>query len=84
MRREREEEGSFYVNYKTPLPENTEAIMRVQLVGIEWRKVSLKARLESKDGKVVYSEATALYIVDRSLKKMNLGPELNELIEQTA
>jgi acyl-coenzyme A thioesterase PaaI-like protein len=65
--------ANLSVNYKSPLPEGTEAILRVFLDRIEGRKVFLWARLESADGGTVYSEATALYIVDRRLKKMKLG-----------
>ena len=72
--------ANLNVNYKTPLPENSEAVIRVFLESIEGRKVKLRARLESKDGTVVYSDATALYIVDRSLTKMKLGPELDKLV----
>jgi len=75
--------ANLSVNYRTPLPENTEAVMRVTLDKIERRKVMLKARLESKDGEIMYSEATALYIIDKSMKKMKLGPELTKFIDES-
>ena len=45
------------------------------------RKVLLKGRLESPDGKTVYSEATALYIVDRSMTKMKIEDDLKDFVD---
>ena len=50
--------------------------MRISLVKVDRRKVFLKGRLTSVDGETLYSEAEALYIIDRSMKKLKLGEEM--------
>ena len=72
--------ANLSVNYRSPLPEKSDAVMRIKLEGIEGRKVKLVGRLESLDGKVLYSEATALYVIDRRMKKLPLGPDLEKLV----
>mmetsp|Transcript_21523 Transcript_21523/g.44881 ORF Transcript_21523/g.44881 Transcript_21523/m.44881 type:complete len:233 (-) Transcript_21523:47-745(-) len=73
--------ANLNINYRSPLPEKSKAVMRIKLDKIERRKVMLKGRLESHDGKVVYSEATALYIVDRSMTKMKIEEDLKDFVE---
>jgi len=69
------------INYRSPLPESSEAVMRVKLVGVERRKVFLKGTLESPDGKTVYSEAEALYVIDKSMKRLKLGEEMGDAFD---
>jgi len=73
--------ANLNINYRSPLPESSTAVMRIHLEKIERRKVLLKGRLESRDGKTVYSEATALYIIDRSMTKMRLEKELAAFVD---
>jgi acyl-coenzyme A thioesterase PaaI-like protein len=65
--------ANLTVNYRNPLPENSEAVIRVFVKSVEGRKVHLVGRLESEDGQTLYSEASALYIIDRSLRKLDIG-----------
>ena len=65
--------ANLSVNYRAPLPEGTDAVMRIYVQGVEGRKVKLVGKLESEDGSKLYSEASALYIIDRSMKKMDVG-----------
>ncbi|GMI57446.1 hypothetical protein TeGR_g2204 [Tetraparma gracilis] len=64
--------ANLTVNYRAPLRENSEAVLKVWLEGIEGRKVKLRGRLQSEGGEVVYSEASALFIIDRSMKKISI------------
>jgi len=68
--------ANLTINYRSPLPQNTDAVMRIFLKEIEGRKVKLVGRLESEDGKTLYSEASALYIIDRSMRKIPMKVSL--------
>jgi len=58
--------ANLNVNYRTPLEEKTHVVMRVYLTKIERRKLFFKARLESIDGEILYSEASSLFIMART------------------
>eukprot|EP00551_Chaetoceros_affinis_P005639 CAMPEP_0203677068 /NCGR_PEP_ID=MMETSP0090-20130426/27003_1 /ASSEMBLY_ACC=CAM_ASM_001088 /TAXON_ID=426623 /ORGANISM="Chaetoceros affinis, Strain CCMP159" /LENGTH=347 /DNA_ID=CAMNT_0050543857 /DNA_START=44 /DNA_END=1088 /DNA_ORIENTATION=+ len=65
--------ANLNVDYRNPLPAESDVVVRIYHDRSEGRKVYLSARMESYDGSVLYSEATALYIklgvqveVDRS------------------
>jgi acyl-coenzyme A thioesterase PaaI-like protein len=57
--------ANLSTNYRKPLEENTRVVLRVKLTKVEGRKMSMYATLTSSDGSVVYSDATALYIIAR-------------------
>jgi len=50
------------VNFRAPLPADSDFVIRVCHDNTEGRKIYLSARLESPDGKILYSEATALFL----------------------
>eukprot|EP00588_Corethron_pennatum_P025243 CAMPEP_0194315850 /NCGR_PEP_ID=MMETSP0171-20130528/12630_1 /TAXON_ID=218684 /ORGANISM="Corethron pennatum, Strain L29A3" /LENGTH=250 /DNA_ID=CAMNT_0039071831 /DNA_START=28 /DNA_END=777 /DNA_ORIENTATION=+ len=55
--------ANLNVNFRSPLPANTDVVIRVYLDRIEKsRKIFLKARMESSDGSILYADATALFI----------------------
>ena len=59
--------ANLNMNLHAPFREGSEAVVRVYLDRIERRKIFFSAVLESKDGSVVYAEATSLFIkVNRS------------------
>jgi len=72
--------ANLNVNYRSPLPQNTKAVIRVKLVEIERRKVKMEGQLTSIDGKTVYAEATALYIIARGFTKLK-SPVFQKMIE---
>jgi acyl-CoA thioesterase FadM len=59
------------VQYRQLLPAGSDAVIRVEVEKIERRKVFLKARIESEDGKKVFSTATALYIMAAHGRKIS-------------
>ena len=59
--------ANLKVDFRAPLREGSEAVVRVYLDRIEGRKIFFSVVLESKDGSVVFAEATSLFIkIDRS------------------
>jgi acyl-coenzyme A thioesterase PaaI-like protein len=54
--------ANLNVNYRTPLSESSEAVLRVYHDGLEGRKIHFSAVLENRDGRIVYAEATSLFI----------------------
>eukprot|EP00985_Skeletonema_marinoi_P032820 scaffold39705_cov329-Skeletonema_marinoi.AAC.1 len=59
--------ANLKIDFRAPFREGSEAVVRVYLDRIEGRKIFFSAVLESKDGSVVYAEATSLFIkVNRS------------------
>jgi len=59
--------ANLKIDFRAPFREGSEAVVRVNLDRMEGRKIFFSANLESKDGLVVYAEATSLFIkVDRS------------------
>eukprot|EP00554_Chaetoceros_debilis_P003747 CAMPEP_0194088020 /NCGR_PEP_ID=MMETSP0149-20130528/27512_1 /TAXON_ID=122233 /ORGANISM="Chaetoceros debilis, Strain MM31A-1" /LENGTH=236 /DNA_ID=CAMNT_0038771577 /DNA_START=453 /DNA_END=1163 /DNA_ORIENTATION=+ len=54
--------ANLNINYRAPLPEETDSVIRVYYDKAEGRKIFLNARMESYDGSILYSEATVLYI----------------------
>lgn len=59
--------ANLKIDFRAPFREGSEAVVRVYLDRIEGRKIFFSANLESKDGSVLYAEATSLFIkVNRS------------------
>ena len=58
--------ANLNVDYRQPVPENTQVIMRVGLQERQDRKLYFVAQITSPDGHVLYVEATSLYIVPRN------------------
>ena len=59
--------ANLKIDFRAPFREGSEAVVRVYLDRMEGRKIVFSANLESKDGSVVYAEASSLFIkVDRS------------------
>ncbi len=59
--------ANLNIDFRAAFREGSEAVVRVYLDRMEGRKIFFSANLESKDGSVVYAEATSLFIkVDRS------------------
>jgi acyl-coenzyme A thioesterase PaaI-like protein len=54
--------ANLKMNFRAPFREGSEAVIRVYLDKIEGRKIFFSAVLESKDGSVVYTDATSLFI----------------------
>jgi acyl-coenzyme A thioesterase PaaI-like protein len=54
--------ANLNVNYRKPLPAETNVVIRVYHEETKGRKVYLSARMESFDGSIVYSDATVLFI----------------------
>jgi acyl-coenzyme A thioesterase PaaI-like protein len=54
--------ANLTVNYRSPLPAGSDVVIRVRHEKTEGRKIYVSARMESHDGSVLYSEATALFI----------------------
>ena len=55
--------ANLNVDFRKPLPSGTRVAIRLYLVKQEGRKMYLRAKMESLDGSVLYSEATSLYIL---------------------
>ena len=58
--------ANLSVNFRAPLPERSEVIIRVFHGGREGRKIRFGAVMESYDGSVVFAEADGLFIATRS------------------
>ena len=59
--------ANLNIDFRAAFREGSEAVVRVYLDRMEGRKIFFSANLESKDGSIVYAEATSLFIkVDRS------------------
>lgn len=59
--------ANLKVDFRAPLREGSEAVVRTYLDRIEGRKIFFSVILENKDGSVVYAEATSLFIkINRS------------------
>jgi acyl-coenzyme A thioesterase PaaI-like protein len=54
--------ANLSVNYRAPLPAESNVVIRVRHESTDGRKIYMSARLESNDGSILYSEATALFI----------------------
>ncbi len=55
------------IDFRAPLNEGSEAVIRVYLDRIEGRKIFFSAVLENKDGSVVYAQARSLFLkIDKS------------------
>jgi acyl-coenzyme A thioesterase PaaI-like protein len=54
--------ANLSVNYRAPLPAESNVVIRVRHENTDGRKITMSARLESHDGSILYSEATALFI----------------------
>ena len=54
--------ASLTVDFRAPLPEGSEAVVRVSLDRREGRKIYFSAVLESPDGGVVFAEARSLFL----------------------
>lgn len=54
--------ANLNINFRAPFREGSEAVVRVYLDKIDGRKIFFSVVLESKDGSVVYAEATSLFI----------------------
>mmetsp|Transcript_29546 Transcript_29546/g.87519 ORF Transcript_29546/g.87519 Transcript_29546/m.87519 type:complete len:371 (-) Transcript_29546:497-1609(-) len=57
--------ANLSVDFRAPLPANTEAILRVNHDRTDGRKLYFSARLESVDGGTLFSEATSLFVIPR-------------------
>lgn len=55
--------ANLNIDFRSPLKEETSVVIRVYHVRTERRKVFFNARMESNDGKILYSEAKALFIM---------------------
>jgi len=54
--------ANLSVNYRAPLPAESNVVIRVRHDNTDGRKIYMSARMESYDGSILYSEATALFI----------------------
>jgi len=54
--------ANLTVNYRAPLPAGSNVVIRVRHEKKVGRKLYFSARMESPDGSILYSEATALFI----------------------
>jgi acyl-coenzyme A thioesterase PaaI-like protein len=54
--------ANLNVNFRKPLPAESDVVIRVYHEKSEGRKIYLSSRMESHDGSVLYAEATALFI----------------------
>lgn len=57
--------ANLSVDFRAPLPADTEAIVRIRHDGTRGRKIYFSARLESADGETLFAEATALFVIPR-------------------
>lgn len=55
--------ANLNVDFRHPLPADSDAVLRVYHDRTDRRKLFMSARLESRDGKVLNSKATSLFIV---------------------
>ncbi|KAL7456292.1 hypothetical protein ACHAWC_010781 [Mediolabrus comicus] len=59
--------ANLTIDFRAPLNEGSEAVIRVYLDRIEGRKIFFSAVLENKDGSVVYAHARSLFLkIDKS------------------
>jgi len=61
--------ANLSVNFRSPLPAESDVVIRVYHDKTEERKVYVSARMENHDGTILYSEASALFI---KLKSKNI------------
>jgi|EP00979_Chaetoceros_neogracilis_P011489 acyl-coenzyme A thioesterase PaaI-like protein len=54
--------ANLTVNYRAPLPAGSDVVIRVRHENTSGRKIYMSAKMESHDGSIVYSEATALFV----------------------
>ena len=54
--------ANLNINYRHPLPAETDVVIRVYLDKVVGRKIYLSARMESRDGKLLYSDSTVLFV----------------------
>uniref|UniRef100_A0A7R9ZHY4 Acyl-coenzyme A thioesterase THEM4 n=1 Tax=Craspedostauros australis TaxID=1486917 RepID=A0A7R9ZHY4_9STRA len=57
--------ANLNIDYRAPVPAGSQVKVTVQLEQREGRKLHWKARIESVDGSVLYTEATSLYIIPK-------------------
>ena len=60
--------ANLTVDFRAPLLEGSEAVIRVYHKETRGRKIYFDARLESKDGNILFAEATSLFVLARSEK----------------
>jgi acyl-coenzyme A thioesterase PaaI-like protein len=66
--------ANLNVDYRAPVPADTQVRVAAQLEKREGRKLFWKAQMTSIDQKVLFAEATSLYIIPRSVaEKMDLS-----------
>lgn len=53
------------VDFRAPLPEDSNVLVEVSLEKLEGRKIYLKGTMKSVDGSILYSEAESLYVIAR-------------------
>ena len=53
------------VNYRAPVPADSVVIVRARVERVERRKIFMAASVHSADGKVLYAEADALFVLIR-------------------
>lgn len=58
--------ANLTVDFRAPLLEGSEAVVRVYHDETKGRKIYFSATLESKDGSIVFAEAKSLFILVRS------------------
>ena len=58
--------ANLNVDYRAPLPQDTNVVIRVRHERTEGRKIYMSARMESHDGSILFSEATVLFITVKS------------------
>lgn len=54
--------ANLNINYRVPLPSDTNIVIRVFHTRSEGRKVYMHARVESRDGTILYAEGTVLFV----------------------
>jgi acyl-CoA thioesterase FadM len=60
--------ANLTVNFRAPFLAGSEAVIRVYHNETKGRKIYFSARLESKDGRVVFAEASSLFVLARKDK----------------
>jgi acyl-coenzyme A thioesterase PaaI-like protein len=54
--------ANMNINYRAPLPSDTNIVIRVFHTKSEGRKVYMNSRVESADGTILYAEGTVLFV----------------------
>lgn len=54
--------ANLNINYRAPLPSDTNIVIRVFHTRSEGRKVYMHSRVESTDGKILYAEGKVLFV----------------------